>query len=133
MFEKIEILLVIIVLLFLFYVVISLGAKRKNTLQSREIKNYLFGVRVLIIIIGIVSFILWIFIQNFPSRLEKFTSRFFMKKKILFSFIILTIFLFHDLFVLADAPKNYFKGKFYKSIENYFLVATEKMRDSRFK
>ena len=56
-----------------------------------------------------------------------------MKKKILFSFIILTIFLFHDLFVLADAPKNYFKGKFYKSIENYFLVATEKMRDSRFK
>ena len=62
MFEKIEILLVIIVLLFLFYVVISLGAKRKNTLQSREIKNYLFGVRVLIIIIGIVSFILWIFI-----------------------------------------------------------------------
>ena len=62
MFEKIEILLVIIVLLFLFYVVISLGAKRKNTLQSREIKNYLFGVRVLIIIIGIVAFILWIFI-----------------------------------------------------------------------
>ena len=62
MFEKIEILLIIIALLFLFYIVISVGAKRKNTLQSREIKNYLFGVRVLIIIIGIVAFILWIFI-----------------------------------------------------------------------
>lgn len=62
MFEKIEILLIIIVLLFLFYIVISVGAKRKNTVQSSEIKNYLFGVRILIIIIGVVAFSLWIFI-----------------------------------------------------------------------
>ena len=62
MFEKVEILLIIIALLFLFYIVISLGAKKKNTLQSHEIKNYLFSVRVLITIIGIVAFILWIFI-----------------------------------------------------------------------
>ena len=32
-----------------------------------------------------------------------------------------------------DSPKNYLKGKFYSSVENYFLVATKKMRDPRFK
>ena len=32
-----------------------------------------------------------------------------------------------------DSPKNYLKGKFYSSVENYFLVATEKMTDPRFK
>ena len=36
--------------------------------------------------------------------------------------------------VLAlDPPKNYLKGKFYSSVESYFLVATKKMRDPRFK
>ena len=29
--------------------------------------------------------------------------------------------------------KNYFKGKFYSSIKNNFLVATDKMRDPKFK
>ena len=32
-----------------------------------------------------------------------------------------------------DLPKNYLKGKFYSSVKNYFLVATKKMRDPRFK
>ena len=31
-----------------------------------------------------------------------------------------------------DSPKNYPKGKFYKSVENNFLVATKKMNDPRF-
>ena len=32
-----------------------------------------------------------------------------------------------------DKTKNYLKGKFYSSVKNLFLVATEKMRDPRFK
>ena len=32
-----------------------------------------------------------------------------------------------------DYPKNYLKGKFYSSVKNYFLVATKKMTDPRFK
>ena len=32
-----------------------------------------------------------------------------------------------------DSPKNYIKGKFYNSVKNYFLVATQKMTDPRFK
>ena len=63
MLGKIEILIVIFVLLLAFYLIISLGAsERKKSSQSPEIKSYLFGVRILIIIIGIVSFILWIFL-----------------------------------------------------------------------
>ena len=63
MLEKTEILIVIIVLLFAFYLVISLGARKKEkSLETPEILRYLFGVRVLIIIIAIVSLILWFFI-----------------------------------------------------------------------
>ena len=63
MFEKTEILIIIFVLLFVFYLVISLGARKKGkTSPSPEIANYLFGVRILIIIIAIVSTILWIFL-----------------------------------------------------------------------
>ena len=57
----------------------------------------------------------------------------FMKKRILLlSLFILQISFFHCIFVHADAPKNYLKGKFYNSIKNHFLIATEKMRDNRF-
>ena len=60
MFGKAEILIIIIVLLLTFYFVISLGAgRRKNSPASKEITRYLFGVRILIIIIAIVSLILW--------------------------------------------------------------------------
>ena len=63
MFEKVEILFVIFALLITFYLVISIGAgkKRKSSL-SREITSYLFGVRILIIIIAIVALILWFFL-----------------------------------------------------------------------
>ena len=56
-----------------------------------------------------------------------------MKKKILlFLFITLQITLFHHVFALAKTPENYFKGKFYSSVKNNFLIATEKMKDDRF-
>ena len=56
-----------------------------------------------------------------------------MKKKILlFLIFILQISLFHYIFALAESPKNYLKGKFYSSVKDHFLIATEKMRDNRF-
>ena len=61
MLGKVEILVVIIVLLLAFYFVISWGAgKTKKTSTSPEITRYLFGVRILIIVIAIVSLILWL-------------------------------------------------------------------------
>jgi len=60
MFEKFEILIIIIVLLLTFYFVISLGARSKKPEASRNIAKYLFGVRILIILIAIVSLILWL-------------------------------------------------------------------------
>ena len=63
MLEKTEILIVIILLLLVFYFVISLGASDKGrSSKNPKISRYLFGVRILIIIIGIVSFILWLFL-----------------------------------------------------------------------
>ena len=63
MLGKAEILVVIFALLLTFYLVISLGAgKKRKFSQSREIANYLFGVRILIIIIAIVALILWFFL-----------------------------------------------------------------------
>ena len=56
-----------------------------------------------------------------------------MKKRILLLLIfILQISLFHYIFALADSPKNYLKGKFYRSVKDHFLIATEKMKDNRF-
>ena len=61
MFEKFEILIIIIIILLAFYFVISLGAgKSKNSNAATKIARYLFGVRVLIGIIAIVSLILWL-------------------------------------------------------------------------
>lgn len=63
MFEKIEILFIIFALLIIFYLVIYWGAgKQKKSSQSPAIANYLRGVRILIIIIAVVSFILWTFL-----------------------------------------------------------------------
>ena len=62
MMEKINILFVILGLLVAFYLVISFGARnKKKENQSEEIKKYLFGVRILILLIGVVSIILWAF------------------------------------------------------------------------
>ena len=60
--DKIFILLFIFFLLFIFYLVISLGATRKKKEQSYEIKKYLKGVRVLIIILALVASMLWFFL-----------------------------------------------------------------------
>ena len=63
MLEKIEILFVILVLLLLFYLVIRVGAgKKRDILKSKQISNYLSGVRILIIILAIVALILWFFL-----------------------------------------------------------------------
>ena len=57
----------------------------------------------------------------------------FMKKRILLlSIYIITISLFNNGIALAEGPKNYLKGKFYSSVKNHFLIATEKMNDNRF-
>ena len=55
-----------------------------------------------------------------------------MKKIFLY---ILTVLLFNFCISVQalDLPKNYLKGKFYKSVKDNFLVATEKMGDPRFK
>ena len=68
MLEIAGILIVIFVLLLVFYLVISWGAVKKRLssmtkeLPSPEIVSYLFGVRILIILIAIVSLILWLFL-----------------------------------------------------------------------
>ena len=43
------------------------------------------------------------------------------------------LFNYHIAVQALDSPKNYLKGKFYSSVKNYFLVATKKMTDPRFK
>ena len=56
-----------------------------------------------------------------------------MKKRILLLLIfIITISLFNNSTTSAESPKNYLKGKFYSSVKDHFLIATEKMTDSRF-
>ena len=62
MLTKPLILLVILGLLLIFYLVISFSASKRNEKYSYEISKYLFGVRVLIIILGIVGTIIWFFI-----------------------------------------------------------------------
>ena len=53
-------------------------------------------------------------------------------KKIILLFFIITMSLFHSKVIFAENPKNYLKGKFYSSVKDHFLIATNKMRDNRF-
>ena len=53
-------------------------------------------------------------------------------RKIILLFFIITIGLFNNVIGSAEGPKNYLKGKFYSSVKNHFLIATEKMTDNRF-
>ena len=63
MLEKNGILFVTLILLFVVYVVIRLGAGKKGDIsKSYQISNYLSGVRVLIIILAIVALILRFFL-----------------------------------------------------------------------
>ena len=55
-----------------------------------------------------------------------------MKKLSSYIFLIFLFNLYISVQALAES-KNYFKGKFYSSIKNNFLVATDKMRDPKFK
>ena len=58
----------------------------------------------------------------------------FMNKRILLLLIfVLQISLFHNILASAEGPKNYFKGKFYNSVKDHFLIATKKMNDNKFK
>ena len=57
----------------------------------------------------------------------------FMKKRILFLLtFVITLSLFNNNITSAEGPKNYLKGKFYSSVKDHFLIATEKMKDDRF-
>ena len=63
MFDKNIILLIVLILLFVFYLVIRLGAgNKKNIDNSKHLSKYLGGVRILILILGCVGIILWFFI-----------------------------------------------------------------------
>ena len=53
-------------------------------------------------------------------------------KKIILLFFITIISLFNNEIWSAEGPKNYLKGKFYNSVKDHFLIATEKMTDDRF-
>ena len=53
-------------------------------------------------------------------------------KKIILLFFIITISLFNNEIGTSQEPKDYLKGKFYSSVKNHFLIATEKMTDDRF-
>ena len=55
-----------------------------------------------------------------------------MKKRILLLSMYIIISLFNNDITSAEGPKNYLKGKFYSSVKDHFLIATEKMRDNRF-
>ena len=53
-------------------------------------------------------------------------------RKIILLFFVITITLFNNEIGSAEGPKNYLKGKFYSSVKDHFLIATEKMNDNRF-
>ena len=54
-------------------------------------------------------------------------------KKALGILVLILLFNFYISAQALDSQKNYLEGKFYSSIKDYFLVATEKMLDPRFK
>ena len=60
MFSKPIRLIIILALLLVFYAVIRMGAGKKKEIEdSQRLTRYLFGVRILIIILAIVGLILW--------------------------------------------------------------------------
>ena len=56
-----------------------------------------------------------------------------MKRILLLLIFTITISLLNNYSTLAEGPKNYLKGKFYQSVKDHFLIATEKMNDNRFR
>ena len=63
MFSKPIILIIVLTLLIAFYLVIRIGAGKKDDIEkSKNLTKYLFGVRVLIAILALVGLILWFFL-----------------------------------------------------------------------
>ena len=63
MFSKPIILIIVLTLLIVFYLVIRIGAGKKDDIEkSKNLTKYLFGVRVLIAILTLVGLILWFFL-----------------------------------------------------------------------
>ena len=57
-----------------------------------------------------------------------------IKMKIVLKFILLFCFInLNNSIKAADYPMKYYKGKFYESVKDNFLVATNYMKDPRFK
>ena len=61
MFSKPVILVIVLVLLLIFYFVIRMGAG-KEIENSKNLKRYLLGVRILILILALVGIVLWFFL-----------------------------------------------------------------------
>ncbi len=60
MFGKPVILLILLILLLVFYLVIRFSAgKKKDIDESKNLTRYLFGIRILIILLAIVGLGLW--------------------------------------------------------------------------
>ena len=60
MFSKPVILIILLALLLVFYLVIRFGAgKKKDIEKSQNLTKYLFGIRILIILLAIVGLVLW--------------------------------------------------------------------------
>ena len=56
-----------------------------------------------------------------------------MKKKLLLIWFFIILFLsINFIYASAEAPKNYLRGKFYTTVKDNFLVATDKMVDPLF-
>ena len=63
MFSKPIILIIVLTLLIVFYLIIRIGAGKKDDIEkSKNLTKYLFGVRVLIAILALVGLILWFFL-----------------------------------------------------------------------
>ena len=63
MFSKPIILVILLALLLVFYLVIRFGAgKKKEIEESKNLTRYLFGIRILIILLAIVGLGLWFFL-----------------------------------------------------------------------
>ena len=56
-----------------------------------------------------------------------------MMKKILKFICLFLLIILNNSLQATDYPTNYYKGKFYESVKDNFLVATERMLDPRFK
>ena len=63
MFSKPIILVILLFLLLVFYLVIRYSAgKKKDIEDSQNLTRYLFGIRILIILLAIVGLTLWFFL-----------------------------------------------------------------------